>query len=101
MLLQDQSKTWQNIVSFLCATSSWCSHDTGQPPSLSSMVGKGLLPKVYEEDLDPITTVEAFLHESVDLMVSSSVHVREFIREALGSELPPLHWQTLLRLMTQ
>jgi neurofibromin 1 len=86
--MQDQSKSWQNLTFFLASTISTCMYDASPPPSLSHIVGKGILPRVYEEHTDARTAAEGFIRECVDLLVSHSVHVRETIKEALGAELP-------------
>ena len=84
----------------LCSTSNVCLYDTSPPPSLAELVGKGTLPRVYDQETDPRVAVEDFLRLCVNLLVSGSVHVREAVKEALGSELPPALCRTLVIQMT-
>lgn len=100
-LHEDQSKTWQNLISYLCATSSSCQVSSSPPPSLSHVLGKGLLPKVFDDEMDPTSTLENFLRECVDLLPSSSIHVRESVKEALGNELSIVFLQLLLAQMSR
>lgn len=79
---------WQNVTLFLASTATVCQYDSERPPSLVDVVGKGVLPQVYDELPDSIVACDGFLRECVDLLISQSVHVRETIKEALGSELP-------------
>ena len=85
---EGQSKTWQNITLFLASTAGVCRYETSPPPSLVDEVGKGLLPRAYEEFPDPMVACKSFVQECVDLLVSGSLHVRETVKEALGTELP-------------
>ncbi|WVF65508.1 hypothetical protein IAT40_000236 [Kwoniella sp. CBS 6097] len=86
---EDESKEWQNLVSFLCATTNVASYETTPPPSLCDLVGKGVLPPSYNQPVpDPKVTVDLFIRQCVDLLVSSSITVRESVKSALGSELP-------------
>ena len=88
--LQDQSKTWQNLILYLSATSGVCLYDRSlpRPPFLCQIIGRGLLPRIYDEEADPHIAIETFLRQCVDLLVSDSIHVRETAKEALGNELP-------------
>ncbi|KAK4687682.1 neurofibromin 1, partial [Tremellales sp. Uapishka_1] len=94
---EDQSKEWQNLISFLCSTANVCQYETTPPKGLADFVSKGLLPKVYEQEQDPLPAVESFIKQCVDLLISNSIHVRETVKEALGAELPP----SLLRVLIQ
>lgn len=87
-LTEEESKEWQNLIAFLCATSNVCFHDMSLPPNITEVVGKGVLPRVYDEATDAHSAVESFLRQCVDFLVSSSIHVRESIKDALGNELP-------------
>lgn len=87
-LTEDESKEWQNLVAFLCATSGVGLHDMSLPPTIVEVVGKGVLPRVYEESIDSHGAVETFFRQCVDMTFSPSIHVRESMKDALGSELP-------------
>lgn len=78
-----------------------CRYETSPPPSLVDQVGKGLLPKVYEEFPDPMVACESFIRECVDLLVSGSLHVRETVKEALGTELPGPLMRIMIDQMTK
>ncbi|KAK8844111.1 hypothetical protein IAR55_006905 [Kwoniella newhampshirensis] len=85
---EDESKEWQNLVSFLCAISGVAQYEI-PVASLSNIIGKGMLPLAYDEDVsEPHVAVEAFIKQMVDLLLNSSVAVRETVKAALGSELP-------------
>lgn len=64
-------------------------------------VGKGLLPLAYEDPPGADVACDEFIRESVDLLVSGSVHVRETIKEALGSELSPSLSSVMIDQMTK
>ena len=98
---QSQSKAWQNITLFLASTAAVCSYVTTPPPSLVDEVGKGVLPNVYEEFPDPMIACENFIRECVDLLVSGSLHVRETVKEALGTELPGSLTRIMISQMTK
>ncbi|KAL7420982.1 Ras GTPase activating protein ira2 [Cryptotrichosporon argae] len=85
---EEESKEWQNLISGVCSISNVCFYESGQPPTLADLVGKGQLPKMYEDKTDPMVAVEEFLRGCVDSLVSNSLHVRESMKEALGTELP-------------
>ncbi|OCF40958.1 neurofibromin 1 [Kwoniella heveanensis CBS 569] len=86
---EDESKEWQNLISFLCASTNVASYETKPPPSLVDLVGQGVLPPSYSQPVpDPKVPVELFIRQCVDLLVSSSITVRESVKAALGSELP-------------
>ncbi|WVW79391.1 hypothetical protein I302_101360 [Kwoniella bestiolae CBS 10118] len=86
---EEESKEWQNLVAWLCACSSVANYDTKPPPSLCDIIGKGILPPAYDQSIpDPRVPVESFVKQCVDLLISSSVNVRETVKNALGSELP-------------
>nr|XP_031861450.1 uncharacterized protein CI109_003054 [Kwoniella shandongensis]KAA5528522.1 hypothetical protein CI109_003054 [Kwoniella shandongensis] len=99
-LNEDESKEWQNLISFLCATAGVAHHDVPLK-GLSEVIGKGLLPPAYDEDVSDINAaVETFIKQLVDLLVSSSVTVRESVKTALGSELPTNMCRTMVVHMT-
>ncbi|ORY28775.1 hypothetical protein BCR39DRAFT_533800 [Naematelia encephala] len=98
---EDESKNWQNIIFFLCATANSVMCDGPPPQALADLVGKSMLPKAYDESNDPLTALEAFLRECVDLLICHSVHVRETVKDALGTELPPSAYRMLISQMTQ
>jgi len=100
-LTEEESKEWQNLVAFLCSTSNVCLHDVSLPPTIVEVVGKGILPRVYEEAPDSQTAVESFLRQCVDFLISPSIHVRESIKDALGSELPLSLCRVLVVQMTK
>ncbi|CAK9779949.1 putative ras GTPase activator [Cutaneotrichosporon oleaginosum] len=100
-LTEDESKEWQNLVSFLCATSGVCASDTAAIPNISDVVGKGVLPRVYDEATDLPAQVESLLRECVDFLVSNSIYVRESIKDALGNELPLSLCRVLVVQMTK
>lgn len=100
-LTEDESKEWQNLVSFLCATSGVGANDSAAVPNISDVVGKGVLPRVYDEATEVSTQVESFLRECVDFLVSNSVYVRESIKDALGNELPLSLCRVLVVQMTK
>ena len=85
----------------LCSTSNVCLYDSSPPPTLAELVGKGILPRVYDQETDPHVAVEEFLRSCVNLLVNGSVHVREAVKEALGSELPPALRRSLVIQMTK
>nr|XP_018259204.1 neurofibromin 1 [Kwoniella dejecticola CBS 10117]OBR81362.1 neurofibromin 1 [Kwoniella dejecticola CBS 10117] len=86
---EEESKEWQNLISWLCACVGVANFETKAPPSLCDIIGKGILPPAYDQQiLDPHVPVEAFVKQCVDLLVSSSINVRETAKNALGSELP-------------
>ncbi|WRT69099.1 uncharacterized protein IL334_006083 [Kwoniella shivajii] len=88
-LNNDESKEWQNLISFLCACVTVANYDTQAPPSLCDIIGRAILPPAYDQPIpDPRVPVEAFVKQCVDLLVSSSVNVRETVKNALGAELP-------------
>ncbi|WOO81456.1 Neurofibromin [Vanrija pseudolonga] len=87
-LNEDESKEWQNLIAFLCSTSSVALQDNIAPVTVTDTLGKGVLPRVYEEPIDLTAHVESFIRQSVDLLISSSIHVREAAKDALGTELP-------------
>ena len=86
-----QSKLWQNIIMFLLATSTICAYDGVAPPPLVDTVGKGILPSIFDDPTDAKAMCEQFVRDCVDLLASPSIHVRETLKEGLGSELP-LYW---------
>ncbi|WVQ63868.1 uncharacterized protein L199_002024 [Kwoniella botswanensis] len=86
---EEESKEWQNLIAWLCACCSVANYETKPPPSLCDIIGKGVLPPAYDQSIpDPHVPVEAFIKQCVDLLISSSVNVRETVKNALGSELP-------------
>lgn len=62
----------------------------GQPRNfrLGDLLGPGFLPQIYEESTNLHTTVGTFISDSANLLLSSSVVIRESVKEALGNELP-------------
>lgn len=84
---KDETKEWQNLNSLVAATAS-CGF--GQPRNfrLGDLLGPGFLPQIYEESTNLHTTVSTFISDSANLLLSSSVIIRESVKEALGSELP-------------
>lgn len=100
-LTEDESKEWQNLIAFLCATSNVCLNDVSLPTTMVEIVGKGVLPRAYEESTDQHAAVESFLRQCVDFLVSPSIHVRESIKDALGSELPLSLCRVLVVQMTK
>ncbi|WWD06786.1 hypothetical protein V865_004881 [Kwoniella europaea PYCC6329] len=86
---EEESKEWQNLIAWLCACCGVANYETRPPPSLCDIIGKGVLPPAYDQSIpDPHVPVEAFIKQCVDLLISSSVNVRETVKNALGSELP-------------
>ncbi|WWC73068.1 uncharacterized protein I206_107033 [Kwoniella pini CBS 10737] len=86
---EEESKEWQNLISWLCACVNAANYETKPPPSLCDIIGKGILPPAYDQHIsDPHVPVELFVKQCVDLLVSASVNVRETVKNALGSELP-------------
>ena len=96
-----QSKLWQNVVMLACATSSICAYEGQPPPSIVDTIGKGKLPRLFDETPDMRVFCEQFVRECVDLLASPPVHVRETIKEALGNELPPVWAKVMVSQMIQ
>jgi neurofibromin 1 len=59
------------------------------------VIGKGVLPRLYEDLPNATAACEEFIRECVDLLVSGSIHVRETVKEALGQELPG-NWMRIM-----
>lgn len=97
-LSEDESKEWQNLISFLCATSTVT---TSEMAGVSEVVGTGMLPRAYDEMKYSHGVVENFLGECVDFLVNNSVHVRESAKDALGAELPLSLCRVLVVQMTR
>ena len=85
---EGQGKLWQNTVMYMCAIAETCLYIETPPPTISDTVGKVLLPQVFDDPPDPRLACEAFIKQCMDLLISPSIHVRETLKEALGSELP-------------
>ncbi|ORX39325.1 putative ras GTPase activator [Kockovaella imperatae] len=92
---EGQSKLWQNVILFLLSTCGLCVYDGTPPPALVDTVGKGVLPRIYDDPPDPRELCEQFIRDCVDLIASPSVHVREILKEGLGTELP-LYWAKVM-----
>lgn len=60
------------------------------------MIGTGQLPRIYEEALDVSEVVNTFISNSVNLLFSGSVLIRESVKDALGNELPLSLGRTLV-----
>ena len=92
--------TWQNLISFLCATSGCCSLTSVSTTTiLGHIVGQGILPRVYDDDADIDHSLIDFVWQCVELLVSQSIIVRETVKEALGNELPLQHLGLLVEQM--
>ncbi|WVR09039.1 hypothetical protein IAU60_006099 [Kwoniella sp. DSM 27419] len=86
---EDESKEWQNLTAFLCATVNVSAYESSAPPSLCDLIGKGVLPAAYDQAVpDPAVPIELFIQQCVELLVCGSITVRESVKAALGSELP-------------
>lgn len=67
MLMQDDVRIWQDMLAVTLATSGICL--AGTEPSIQAL--------------------EGLIAESLALMASPNVVVKETVKDALGSELPP------------
>lgn len=82
------SRFWQDLVALTCPLTAISTEDLSSVPHITSLSGRGILPKQLDETTEPTQAVESFLRDCVDLLVSNTVTVRETVKEALGSELP-------------
>jgi neurofibromin 1 len=98
---QDSARFWQDSVAVLAAYSAVCLFDGPQPPGVADLVGKGILPKVYDEIGDAAAAAESFIRDCVDLLICNSLTVRETVKEALGSELQPSLCRVLVTQMSK
>jgi hypothetical protein len=73
--------------------------DPAQKTSLGGLVGAGQLPRIYEEAVDVLEVVNTFINNSVNMLFSGSVLIRESVKEALGNELPLSLGRTLISSM--
>lgn len=85
----DQRKEWQNLCALLAACSACTIYDQdSQPLALCEIVGKNLLPRVYDESIELANSSERYASEVAALLLSSTVSVRETAKDVLGQELP-------------
>ncbi|EIW67076.1 hypothetical protein TREMEDRAFT_69974 [Tremella mesenterica DSM 1558] len=95
---EEQRKEWQNLNMLMAATAACTQYDPSSPPmALCEIVGKNVLPRIYDESPDLSQAGERYISDSVNLLVTSSVMVRESAKELLGAELP----LSLCRILTQ
>jgi hypothetical protein len=60
----------------------------------------GQLPRIYDEALDVSEVVNTFISNSVNMLFSGSVLIRESVKDALGNELPlSLGWTLVASMM--
>jgi neurofibromin 1 len=86
------------VLAAYCAV---CLVDGPAPPNIADIVGKGTLPKAYEEVGDITASAESFIRDCVDLLICNSLTVRETVKEALGSELQPALCRVLVSQMNK
>lgn len=95
-----QSRIWQTFIPLLCTCAGSCVYTGPPPPSLASLVGKETLPRVFDENSDPLGAMHEFLQSCVELFSSASIPVRETVKEALGAELPSALFPALVSRMS-
>lgn len=78
------------------ASTAFCAIGNSHKTSLGDMIGTGQLPRIYEEALDVSEVVNTFISNSVNLLFSGSVLIRESVKDALGNELPLSLGRTLV-----
>ncbi|KIR99934.1 neurofibromin 1 [Cryptococcus deuterogattii 2001/935-1] len=96
----EESKEWQNTMSFLAALAN-VGLTNLKPQCLSEIIGKeGFLPAAYDQNIsDPGALIETFIKRCIELLMSSSITVRESAKAALGSELPTTMCRVLVAQM--
>lgn len=85
--VQDETKEWLNLNALVGAVAS-CGIGPSDRIRLSDLVGRTVLPSVYDERLSVASAIDAYINDSANLLLSSSVVIRESVKEALGNELP-------------
>lgn len=84
---QDETKEWQNLNALVAATAA-CGFSQPRNFRLGDLLGQGFLPHMYEETPNLTAAISTFIAESANLLLSSSIVIRESVKEALGSDLP-------------
>lgn len=95
---QGESKEWQNLYALLASSAS-CASDVPQKASLGDIAGAGQLPRLYDDVVDISAEVNTFISNSVNMLFSGSVFIRESVKEALGNELSLTLGRTLVSTM--
>lgn len=70
------------------ATSAICLVPPTAGSSIVPMLGPKMLPASFEEPEPSFSGLEAFVQETLGLMSSSNVAVKETVKDVLGNELP-------------
>lgn len=72
----------------MTAASAICIIGPSPKPSVTELLGTDLLPAAYEQGDPQPAMLDDLLAETLSLMASHNVTVRETVKEALGHELP-------------
>lgn len=97
---QEKAAQWHNYTGFLCALGGVCTTASVDAVAHGWQVevdGSGA--PVESAPRSPMQTVEGFVQELVDLLVSDSIWVREKVKETLGNDLSPKLYGILFRMI--
>jgi hypothetical protein len=84
---------------FLAALSGACYGEDVQAFSLDKIVPREMIPDKLRVIENPRANIERFLETLIGHLVSSENTIKDFVREALGSELGPRLYARLLDLL--
>ncbi|PPQ78909.1 hypothetical protein CVT25_002369 [Psilocybe cyanescens] len=88
---------WHNLTLFLAALGGTCLQEGQDLSSLSKVISNKYLPDKMRVVQNPISLVETFIGDLINLLVADDAAIRDYVREALGSELCPRLYSKMIR----
>ena len=95
-VVQESRCQWQNLTLFLAALSGVCYGEDVQAFVLDKIVPREMVPDKLRVIENPRANIERFLDNLIGHLIASDNTIRDFVREALGSELGPRLYTRLL-----
>ncbi|KDQ15349.1 hypothetical protein BOTBODRAFT_54648 [Botryobasidium botryosum FD-172 SS1] len=97
---EELQSEWQNLTLFLATLGGACV-SSESPPSITTLAGDDYLPKTLKSTESNLgaassTHIEGFISSAVDLLVADSLFAREVVKEALGNEIHPRLYPSLV-----
>lgn len=87
MSIEERRFQWQNLTLFLAAFGAACTGAEHDPSGLTGIIPSKYLPDNMRMLRDPSELMANFIIQLIDMLLSSSVEIRDAARDALGAEL--------------
>ncbi|KAF8806096.1 hypothetical protein BYT27DRAFT_7141632 [Phlegmacium glaucopus] len=94
---QEARFQWQNLTLFLAVLSGSCVQEKQDLSMLAEVIPAKFLPDRMRVIRSPLPLVEDFVSSLINLVATRDIHIRDVVREALGSELSPRLYGKLIR----